>query len=86
MQYTEYLKANYSEELIILFSMAIKGFTHTQTGRHAYSQLVGYLNTLASPDNGLLYAKVLVSDQLLQYNNRRAMKEELKKFNTEIQG
>jgi uncharacterized Zn finger protein len=80
IRYTDYLKDDYSADLIGMYKNAIEGAA-VHTGRHVYVELVDYLKKMAKLKGGLKAAKLLKESLLDKYKNRPAMKDEFKKLN-----
>lgn len=77
MNYSKYLKKDYSAELIEMFKLVLRKFTERNTGRGAYISLAGYLKEMATLNGGLPAAKALKAELLATYKNRPALKREL---------
>ncbi len=78
-RYSQYLKNDYPEELIILYKNSILKYAEN-TGRNIYVDIVRYLKTMAKLKGGKEEAKSLMNTLLEQYKNRPAMKDEFKKL------
>lgn len=78
--YTKYLKADFSNEVINLYKEGILEYAQ-KTGRDVYKQLVSYLSKMAALEGGFDEAKLLMIELLEEYKNRPAMKDEFNALN-----
>jgi hypothetical protein len=77
MNYSGYLKNDYSQELIGMFKPLLRKYAERNTGRPAYQELVRYMKEMAALNGGVIAAKALKAELLITYKNRQAMKQEL---------
>lgn len=78
-EYTEQLKKDYPDELILLYEKGIRKLGEN-TGRNYYNEVAYYLKKLQKINGGGEKVKSIVRYFLQTYKNRRAMREVLSKF------
>jgi hypothetical protein len=76
LTYSQYLKDDFSEELIEMYIPAIEKYAENNTGRSAYKDIINYLYKMSELRGGKEKAVSLMKTLLNTYKNRPAMKDE----------
>jgi len=78
IEYTEYLKEDYSVDLLAMYKPQIERYVDKNTGRSSYQQAVSYLKHMSKIKGGKELAKSIVNSMVQKYKNRPAMIDEFK--------
>lgn len=74
-KYAPLLATAFPQEITVAYASQICDYLHSNTGRHAYEQVIHELKTLSTMPNGKNMAANLVADFRHRYKTRKAMLE-----------
>ena len=78
IEYTKYLKEDYSNDLLAMYRPQIEKYIDKNTGRSTYQQAAAYLKHMSKIKGGKELAKSIVNSMVQRYKNRPAMIDEFK--------